>query len=237
MPLVLRFSSVAIALTALCVPCVAQQIPAQPGRTPESTTRPGARQAAPQQRTAQKPVVEDQNVDSMIAGMLALANEEEAVIGKFATERAKHEKVQKFASMMAKDHSQMARELLKWAPEATLASGKSANGNNTQSDQTGEQRTFAFNPLDVHRQIANRCIASTEKELGTKKGADFDMCYIGGQCVLHQQMIDKATVLRQYASPELQASIDKGISSAEDHLQQAKQLIDELASAEKDSTR
>ena len=37
-----------------------------------------------------------------------------------------------------------------------------------------------------------------EKSLGAKEGTDFDMAYVGSQCVMHQQMIDKASVLRQY---------------------------------------
>ena len=61
------------------------------------------------------------------------------------------------------------------------------------------------------------------------------MAYVGAQCVMHQQMIDKASVLRQYASPQLQPSIDKGIDAAQSHLDRAHQLIETLASAERES--
>ena len=195
---------------------------------PKNTTQQQSN--GPLQRTANKPVSDQSagQVDQMIAGMLALCNEEEAAIGKFAAGHAQHEDVQKFANMMAKDHAMMAKQLQKWAPEATMMSSAER-----ASESTKSSGTMPFDPLQAHQQIARRSVASAEKSLGTKTGADFDMAYVGSQCVMHQQMIDKASVLRQYASPDLQSAIDKGLESAESHLDQAHRLIETLASAEK----
>lgn len=245
----IRRAAGSIAVTALCsAPAFAQQRTAeqpkptaapaanQAGRPAVSGTRrvaPTQRQAnQPLLRTANKPVVDQTpvQVDKMIAGMLALCNEQEAAVGKFAAGSAQHEDVQKFANTMAKDHAMMAKELQKWAPEATLASGEERTPDNAKPDANTAKH---FDPMHVQQQIASRSVASMEKSLGAQKGADFDMAYVGSQCVLHQQMIDKASVLRQYASPELQSSIDKGIESAETHLAHAHELIQKLASAEK----
>ena len=209
----------------------AAQQPAQPGARPTAGNQ--QQQTRPSQRTANKPVVNQSaaEVDQTIAGMLALCNEEEAALGKFAAEHAKHDDVQKFAAMMAKDHATMAKQLQKWAPQATLMSReRRLPGNDRTTDAAA-----SFDPLLVHQQIASRSIASAEKSLGSKKGADFDMAYVGSQCVMHQQMIDKASVLREYASPELQTAIDKGIEAAESHLGHAHQLIEKLAGAENNS--
>jgi len=165
-------------------------------------------------------------VDQLIAGMLALCNEEEAALGTFAAAHAQHDEVKKFANMMAKEHGAMAKQLQKWAPEATLT------GEDDPATETADS-SAAFEPLRVHQQIASRSIESNEKALSAKKGADFDMAYVGSQCVMHQQMIDKASVLRKYASPDLKAAIDKGIQSAESHLNHTHQLIEELAKAER----
>ena len=240
-----------LAVIALCaVPAVAQQRAEQQPKSPaaqgtnqvgQPAVQPGVRgpvnqqqvNERPLQRTANKPVSDHSpaQVDQRIAGMLALCNEEEAAIGKFAASHAKHDDVQKFANVMAKDHEQMAKQLQKWAPEATLAGRVDRSSNNNETNtQTAAK---SFDPLQVHEQIASRSIASTEKSLGSKKGVDFDMAYVGSQCVIHQQMIDKASVLRQYASPELQSTIDKGIQSSESHLEHAHQLIEKLAKAEK----
>jgi len=231
----------ALALATLCTsPALAQQAPAQqpktaaakasqPGVAAPRSNQPSNDRAIP--RTANKPVMNQTpaQVDQMIAGMLALCNEEEAMIGKFAADHAKHDDVKTFANMMAKEHGDMAKQLQKWAPEATLM----GHDNRTAATDETSKSKMPFDPMHVHQQIATRSLASTEKSLIAKKGADFDMAYIGSQCVVHQQMIDKASVLRQYASPDLQSAIDKGIESAESHLAHTHQIIDKLAQAEK----
>lgn len=249
----IRRAAGSLAVTALCTATTFAQQRTEP--QPKPTAAPkvnqagkvaaqaGARTAAPNQRqangplqrTANKPVLDQSpvQVDKMIAGMLALCNEEEAAIGKFAAGSAQHEEVQKFANTMANDHAMTAKQLQKWSPEATLLSGEARTTEFAKAGATGT--ALPFDLLQVHQQIASRSIASMEKSLSTKKGADFDMAYVGSQCVMHQQMIDKASVLRQYASPELQAAIDKGIEGAETHLAHAHELIGKLASAEKAS--
>jgi predicted outer membrane protein len=220
-----------LSIAALCVTPAFSHEATQKSTPPSAinATKPVGRSEV-NQRTANKPVIADQSpaqVDQMIAGMLALCNEEEAAVGKFASEHAQHADVKKFANMMFTEHAQMAKQLQKWAPEATL------KGNDPSIAETSASSTTPFDPMRVHQQIAVRSLASAKKSMTAKKGADFDMAYVGSQCVLHQQMIDKASVLRQYASPELQAAIDKGITSAESHLNHAHQLIDALASADK----
>src|SRR5580704_18714548 len=105
--------------------------------------REAANQAGqPQRRTANRPVSDADagNVDQMIAGMLALCNEEEAALGKFASEHSKNEDVQGFAKTMAKDHSMMAKELQKWAPQATLMNGEDRTSEIAKSGKDGEAK-------------------------------------------------------------------------------------------------
>ena len=251
----IRRAAGTLAVTALCtVPSLAQQRtqeqpkpadakiknptgqPAEKAAIGEAQTQQQANERR-LTRTVNKPVISNQSaeqVDQMIAGMLALCNEEEAAVGKFAAEHAQNSDVQKFATMMAKDHSQMAKQLQKWAPEATLTvKEEHAADSKAETDAP----TLPFDPLQVHQRIASRSIASAEKMLGAKKGSDFDMAYIGSQCVTHQQLIDKASVLRQYASPELAQTIAKGIEGAQGHLEHAHELIEKLSTAERKSTR
>jgi len=102
------------------------------------------------------------------------------------------------------------------------------DGQQQQAAGAGGQRPFHF--LEVKREIAERCIASADKELNSKQGKERDECFIGMQIAKHQESIDAQKVLREYASPELQQVIDKGVQSAESHLQEAKHLIRQLAS-------
>jgi len=264
-----RFAAATAALGAMFVGAAsAQQRDAQPGAPPArpaaakaaqgTAPRAGAPaatqpQAGAQQRTANKPTAGQpgSDPDHFIAAALLIGNESEVALGQFAAEHSKDPQVQKFADMMVKEHSEVAQDLAKWAPDASLGiakSGgtraKSGNDATTRTARAGQDENQAdnaggrsFDMLQVHKKIAQRCIDSSKKELGSKEGAEFDKCYVGQQIVLHQQMIDKASVLREYASPDLQASIDKGLDGAKEHLDHAKQLIEKLSGSEKRETR
>src|SRR5262245_52052440 len=77
---------------------------AQPGN-------PGARTT--DQRTAWR------NNDHMFASCVAIDNQEEVALAKWAEEKSKNDDVQEFAKMLVSDHSEFIKKLHKWAPEAT----------------------------------------------------------------------------------------------------------------------
>jgi len=219
------------------------------GNAPRAGTQTsGQPQAGAQPRTANKPVADQQiaNPDHFIAASLRICSEEEVALGQFAAEHSENKQVQKFADMMIKEHSELAQDLAKWAPDASLGvaiagnrgkSGEAATARTVRTDQSDNAAGKSFDILAVRKKIAMRCLESSKKELGSKEGSDFDKCYVGQQIVLHQQMIEKASVLRDYASPDLQASIDKGLDGAKEHLDHAKQLVEKLSGGEKRETR
>ena len=135
-----------------------------------ATDAPSAAPATPIQardrvvpRTANKPVLPElmpAQVDQMIASMLALCNEEEAEVGTFAAKHAQHDDVKKFAEQMAKQHGDMAKQLQKWAPEATLSHRESGDTEKPTASTAGG--AMPFDPLSVHQQIATRSLASAE---------------------------------------------------------------------------
>lgn len=62
---------------------------------------------------------EHQISDQALATCLAIENQEEVAISKFAEDKAKSQKVKEFAAMIAKDHRSFLQKLEKYAPEAT----------------------------------------------------------------------------------------------------------------------
>jgi predicted outer membrane protein len=77
----------------------------------------------------------------------------------------------------------------------------------------------------VKQQIAQRCLAEAQRCWSEHRGNEADMSFVGTQIVLHEQMLATAQTLREYASPELQNVIDKGIQGTQMHLDHAKNLI------------
>lgn len=85
-----------------------------------------------------------------------------------------------------------------------------------------------LNWVDIHREIGERCLESAKKELSSKSGHEFDMCYMGMQVAAHMEMRDKLQVLKNYATSELQQNIQHDISTVEHHLADARRILDQI---------
>ncbi len=111
-------------------------------------TRPQA--APPRAQPAQTQGAVHENIDRHLADVVALANDNEIVLAKFAQTRAENKDVVKFAEMLQKDHEQFARELEHFA--GNIASRRDHRG--TRDQNSPRTRTDgAANNADVN---ANR---------------------------------------------------------------------------------
>lgn len=260
----LHGAAVVATLLAVTATSTFAQAPAPPRRAPgeQILRRANQNQPAPQRVTANR--VESspaQMTDRQIANWLALCNQQEVEMGKLASSKAKHEKVREFADHMVKGHNELLTQLQQFgattialrqdhdARDATVAAPAAPEDKADRDDRVAQPnrpqvqtRTAASGQgLDyqqVARQIAQQCLASAEKAWSEKsedKAEECDMAFVGQQIVAHEQMLSTQKVLKQYASPELQVVIDKGIQSTEDHLAQAKDLIHQLDKDSKES--
>jgi predicted outer membrane protein len=78
--------------------------------------------------------------------------------------------------------------------------------------------------LTIKEEIANECQAATRRELDSKKGEEFDECYMGMQIGAHMHLIDSLKVLERHVSPDLQPVLQKGLQTAQAHLDRAKKI-------------
>ncbi len=194
-------------------------------------------------------------IDSHLAACLILGNEEEVALGRFAAQHASSEQVKQFAQQMVDQHSKAISKLQPFSPEVTsleLTSnseqeqgqqqnqpqrqGQSQNqlitaGQNAQGDANLGQQMLA-----IERDAKQQCLDLTQKELGEKRGEEFDHAYIGQQMGGHIQMIAALTAFERHASPELQQVLSEQKRTAEQHLQHLKQLMPDSASVSKTSS-
>lgn len=115
--------------------------------------------------------------------------------------------------------------------------GQAGQGQAGQAGQAGQGQLgqgqgseVLHTQLQIKHEIADQCLSSTSKELSSKKGEDFDQCYIGLQIAMHMKMIDELKVLERHVSQQLQGTLRDGREHAEHHLEQAKKIMDSLAS-------
>jgi predicted outer membrane protein len=93
--------------------------------------------------------------------------------------------------------------------------------------------------VSLKKELAEQCLQSAQKELGSKKGEEFDKCYINSQVAAHQHMLDTLTVFEKRAQgEELKSAITQAKPNVQAHLDEAKALAKKLegeASGEKAS--
>jgi len=143
----------------------------------------------------------------------------EIEIAKFVEPKLQTEEAREFAQRMVREHSPGCQEMHRLA------------GNLASSGQTGGQATQQGGHLDwisIKKQIGQQCLTSVKQELGSKQGIDLDKCFMGQQIGAHMKVVDELKVLRNYASAQLRETLDKELQMAQTHLQQAKQIEQQL---------
>lgn len=104
------------------------------------------------------------------------------------------------------------------------------------ADLEGAPSDAAVDFVSLKQEVAEQCLQTARQELGQQE-AEFDMHYMGAQIMAHQGMVDMLTVFAKHASPELQPTLEQGKQTAQQHLDHAKQIKEQLATASADSPR
>lgn len=133
----------------------------------------------------------------------------------------------------AQPRSTLSQDPIGHSDSSTLGSTRTESRSEVRTQGfRGEQALTAIAPgeplLQMKAEIARRCGELTQRELAAKQGAEFDKAYIGQQIVSHIDMLATLQTVQQHASSELQPMIQKGIQTTEQHLSQAKQIMQQL---------
>lgn len=218
--------------------------PGQPAQAQPRQPQPGQPlQIQPNQATtvtANKPVTGDQanqNASQQAASLLAICNHKEVKLAELAKSKSENKDVQQFAEMLIKDHSEALGNLSKFGGQSGLGTSSateqpSADTNRSTTSATAASNQGGLDFVAVHRQASQQCLNKAQKKWSENKSAESDMAYIGAQVVAHEEFINHAQALRPYASAELQKEIDREVTAAEQHRDEAHKLIKKLAEAE-----
>ncbi|MDB5338301.1 MAG: hypothetical protein JWN70_3920 [Planctomycetaceae bacterium] len=189
--------------------------------------------------------------DHLLATCVALGNQGEISISEIARTKATNDDVKKFADMMITDHHAFLEKLQKFAPEATKAGYLDSATKEAKTNKSGNkiQQTAAtdadksdvktadaksgdgsqhFHHMQLERELATQCLASSKEMLESKSGPEFDACFIGMQLGMHMHMKDKLIVFQRHVSPELAAIFAEGQKTTEEHMAKAEKIMKDL---------
>jgi predicted outer membrane protein len=246
----------AVMLGAAAVAALGTQLPAQerdePAARPEasrtereaSDEKPAAERATRRDGSADSQQAKSQN-DALLATCLLIDNQVEAALGEFAQKRAESDEVRQFAEKMAQEHSQAAESLkrlamagvdAKTAKRADTARADNAAAAEAPAESrpgSREEGANASNPqaiffVTLKKEMGEQCLQSAQKELGAKKGEEFDKCYINAQVMAHQHMLDGLTVMERHAGQELKQQIMQAKETTQTHLDEAKEIAKKI---------
>jgi len=229
-----------------------QRVQQQPGQAqPGQVIQGQPNQNSATTVTANKPVTGDQanqHASQQAASFLAICNHKEVKLAELAKNKSENKDVQHFAEMLIKDHSEALGKLSQFGGQSGLGTTNSSDQSNRGDSNRGDSNRSDSNRstsnagsssnqggLDfvaVQRQATEQCLSKAQKKWSEHKSAEADMAYIGAQVVAHEEFIDHAQALRQHVSPELQKEIDREVSAAEQHRDEAHKLIKKLSQEE-----
>lgn len=202
-------------------------------------------------------VDQKQNMNQMLASCVAIGNQHEIALTQFAMAHIEHPEIKKFAQMLHDEHTQIATKLEKFASkEANMTFAAVDNEANRESTRTKQperkitQAGFKGNEptdratdksahsgsgnqnhmLTLEREITQKCLLMTEKELTEAKSrGEIDQAFLGCQIAGHIGMIAKLSVFEKEADGELAQVLMDGRAASEKHLAEAKRLMATLS--------
>lgn len=184
----------------------------------------------PARRAPAEGTVRQSIADQQLAAVIHNCSHNEVELAKFAKDKIKNDDVKEFAAMMIKDHQEGCEKFKKWAGQLALASSDDANRRDARRAERA-QRVAAMQPLDwvaMTKEIGDECLASTKEELGRYEGSSFDKAFLGQQVAAHLKMVDELKVFSEYATGSLKQEIELATKTTEDHLKQARKLMDDI---------
>lgn len=99
---------------------------------------------------------------------------------------------------------------------------------NTQPANRDAAQQDGLDFIGLKQEIAQQCVQSAQQSLSEKPESEFDKCYMFSQVMAHMEMLDTLKVSQKHASPELQAVLQKGEQTTQQHLQHAEKLAEQV---------
>ena len=159
-------------------------------------------------RPTRRPAASDENLnDAQILGVVKVANESEVATGQLAVQKSMAPEVRDFAQDMVQDH---------------LAAGQHVDQTATAAPPSSSEMATTM------VQEANEKIES----LNAQTGGEFDRAYIESQIEAHQELLDaiESHLLPEAKSAAVKQLLESMREKVSDHLQQARQLQQQMAS-------
>ncbi|QDV25834.1 DUF4142 domain-containing protein [Aureliella helgolandensis] len=200
----------------------------------------------------QGPTVKEALVQKLIK-----SNEAEIELAKLAQQKSDNQEVKQFTQTLIQDHQSLNQTLQKHAATSQSGQARSVQAGTARGDQprTAENRTAnsgagndrAANDrrsenrmtnsqsnrvpkelCEIGEQACENALKMTKEMLNGYEGQDFNMAYLGQQCVMHTMMLAELKAIESSGLQELQEIAQQASAKVQQHLDKAKQIAKKL---------
>lgn len=179
-------------------------------------------------------------VKEAILKKLMKANEAEIELAKMAGEKTDSDELKELTQMIVKDHEALNEELkkcceMKGSDQANLNQGNQNQANQNQATNTRVPQTqynYANSQAakvpqelcNVGEQACENALKMTKEMLGKYDGEEFDMAFLGQQCMSHMMMLAELKAIESEGPVELREVASKAAKKVEEHLEKVKEM-------------
>ncbi|TWT95264.1 hypothetical protein Pla108_34080 [Botrimarina colliarenosi] len=190
-------------------------------------------------------------IQEALVKKLTKANDAEIELAKMAQEKTDNDEVRKLTKTIIEDHKAL-NESLQQVSKQQGNDRNSPNSNSNDRGQTNQNANQANRPqlgqnqgrpmtangqpsetipqqfCDIGEKACDNALKMTKDMLKDYDGQDFNMAYLGQQCVAHTMMLAELKAIQSEGPQELKSVAEKAITKVEKHLKTVKQLAKDL---------
>ncbi len=189
-------------------------------------------------------------VKQALVEKLKKSNEAEIELAKLAQQRSDNDEVKQLAKMMVEDHQALNEQLKKFdtlsdSSNSTSTTGAAIESRNSATDRQNQNRGGVVSTAqrdaaegrsamvpkelcEISKKACENALAMTKEMLNEYKGQDFNMAYLGQQCVAHTMMLAELKAIQSVGPEEFKPFTQSAISKTESHVEKLKELAKKL---------
>jgi len=169
----------------------------------------------------------DSDLASDLGELFIAANRNEIEMSQFGADLAQDPRVRGFAEHMVKEHQNFSDQL-----EQALGAGAPAvpGAPGVGQPQAPDAVPGAPGPdlVQVLTEAGDRKLQLVQQDLSQRQGVEFDQAFMGHEVAAHIHMLAGLQTAANHTSGQLRQVIDKGIQGTQDHLNEAKSIMQQL---------
>jgi len=219
----LRFAAVIALATVMGIASSqAQQTNLKPGLTPP-TVQSEAKPNSPADRDDSKRAKKDSHagvtVEQALVMKLKKANQAQIELAQLAQQKTDNQEVRQLAQTLIDEHQALNQDLKKIDMKSNAA---------TSTNQSSQTPMVPHELCQIGEQACQNTLTMTKEMLNKHQGQDFNMAFLGQQCVAHTMMLGELKAIESDGPSGLRQFSNQAAAKVEKHLEKAKQLAKKL---------